>query len=586
MASFRTLDSDHKADRGGRGVGRLMWLKAFEEVEVSSGFVDAGGAKRQRRFRFDAESDISGEELAGAQAGWKRETKVHLDGFQPRFRSAAPGSAEPIARSLFEHCLWYFVRPGGAPGITVEDGDAFVDLDEVYEEHMHSSAVTEAHDLKGNRFRFTHVKLRATSARSHSMAFCAASRLVKSENLVGKVPGLFGRLRDDSGEFVYVCYVIANFLDEHVRPERTGFNLSERSESLFEGDDLSLDNIREKTIELAAAHLEPYVAENKSRVKERVERFVARKAPRYWPILPRIPQSKLNLDPDVSEKELELALHREFAAIESQVILEGRALLSRRSTPLSNRDERRIAAYLQKVEDVKQSDLVGYAANRQLIIDLFAQAIERDEDGGYAREGLLHQLMMPVQVDKKGGRTSDCNLWLVDERLAFHYGLGFDDAPGLSPAGGAASAGQPDTVESNEHLVACEESESSQPSIVVVQLSKGASADAKPGQDSDPIEQALSYVDRIRKGEAKTAAGRPLAAAQGSPGFCYLLCDLTPTLIELCRSREAVPTADGLGYSFYSRTSQTYVEVSSLDRVLQNATRRNRAFFARLGIPQ
>ena len=26
MASFRTLDTEHKADKGGRGVGRLLWL--------------------------------------------------------------------------------------------------------------------------------------------------------------------------------------------------------------------------------------------------------------------------------------------------------------------------------------------------------------------------------------------------------------------------------------------------------------------------------------------------------------------------------------------------------------------------------
>ena len=36
MKSFLTLDSDYKADKGGRGVGRLLWLKAFRKVNVSS----------------------------------------------------------------------------------------------------------------------------------------------------------------------------------------------------------------------------------------------------------------------------------------------------------------------------------------------------------------------------------------------------------------------------------------------------------------------------------------------------------------------------------------------------------------------
>src|SRR5690606_39069795 len=41
--SFETLDSDHKIDKGCRGVGRLMWLKVFDLVEVESHFVDANG---------------------------------------------------------------------------------------------------------------------------------------------------------------------------------------------------------------------------------------------------------------------------------------------------------------------------------------------------------------------------------------------------------------------------------------------------------------------------------------------------------------------------------------------------------------
>ena len=39
LQSFETLDSDFKALEGCRGVGRLLWLKAFDSVEVNSNFV-------------------------------------------------------------------------------------------------------------------------------------------------------------------------------------------------------------------------------------------------------------------------------------------------------------------------------------------------------------------------------------------------------------------------------------------------------------------------------------------------------------------------------------------------------------------
>ena len=49
--SFLTPDSRHKEKRGGKGVGRLAWLKVFEEVEVDSVFYE-GGVLHRRHFKF------------------------------------------------------------------------------------------------------------------------------------------------------------------------------------------------------------------------------------------------------------------------------------------------------------------------------------------------------------------------------------------------------------------------------------------------------------------------------------------------------------------------------------------------------
>src|SRR5512146_3192459 len=37
MKSFETLNTDYQANLGCRGVGRLLWLKAFDKVSVGSG---------------------------------------------------------------------------------------------------------------------------------------------------------------------------------------------------------------------------------------------------------------------------------------------------------------------------------------------------------------------------------------------------------------------------------------------------------------------------------------------------------------------------------------------------------------------
>ena len=58
MESFLTLDSEYKASRGGRGVGRLLWLKAFDRASVESTYGDEG-TRQKRAFSFDARQGVS-----------------------------------------------------------------------------------------------------------------------------------------------------------------------------------------------------------------------------------------------------------------------------------------------------------------------------------------------------------------------------------------------------------------------------------------------------------------------------------------------------------------------------------------------
>ena len=50
--SFETLDTDYKVEKGGRGIGRLLWLKAFDRIDVVSCFLNEDEALEQRTFSF------------------------------------------------------------------------------------------------------------------------------------------------------------------------------------------------------------------------------------------------------------------------------------------------------------------------------------------------------------------------------------------------------------------------------------------------------------------------------------------------------------------------------------------------------
>lgn len=586
--AFQTLDTDHKVNKGCRGIGRLLWLKAFEKVEVNSRFVNNENGLIRRAFVFDAFAGVHRESLVEMPGETGAGTSVTLTGFDKKYRKYAYKSTEAIANAIFEHCLWYFVRVGGTSRIIVEDEDESIDLDDVFENHMHSSAVPEEIKIKGETFNLLHIKLRTTSSTTHGVAYCADNRLVLQERLGGKISGLHGKLTDDRGDFIYVCYVSANILNESARPERTGFDLAIDVGDLFADSEIGWEDIRASVSGRASAHLAPHLEAVKQKSRERVHTFVSTQAPRYRPIVARIPDEALMVDPDISDKELDLTLHRHLADIEAQMLSEGHDLMKVKENESSNDYRARLTHYLKTAEDIKKSDLANYVAHRKVVLDLLEAAIQRKSDGRYVREEVIHGLIMPMQTDSKEVFLDSCNLWLVDERLAFHDYLASDKPLSATPITGSSENKEPDIMALNvfdNPMVVAEGQSMPMASIVVVEIKRPMRNDARAGEIDDPIEQALGYLERVRNGKVTTASGRPIPRSEDIPGFCYVVCDITPSIEKRCLMHDLTRTSDGLGFFTFKQNFKAYVEVISFDRLINMAKERNRMFFDKLGLP-
>jgi hypothetical protein len=209
-----------------------MWLKAFDRARIQSVYENKHGKLTKRTFTFNDRQGVSAP-LIEAASNEQRQTVIRLEGFSTRYREASPKTAGVIARSLFEHNLWYFIREGGAPRIEVIDEGEVISLDDVYREQMVEAARSESFDLKGKTFHLIHIKISASSSRGHSIAYCASNRIVTQDSIKGKIAGLHGSLSDGQRDFVYECYVTSPLLDERVRSERTGFDIDEDPLELF-----------------------------------------------------------------------------------------------------------------------------------------------------------------------------------------------------------------------------------------------------------------------------------------------------------------------------------------------------------------
>ncbi|EIT72012.1 hypothetical protein [Hydrocarboniphaga effusa] len=585
--SFEQLDTDHKEREGCRGVGRLLWLKAFKSASIVSTYEHADGVWKQRRFTFDDRQGVSLPVVEDVQSAKARRTEVHLDAFLEGYRDKSPKTGDVIARAIFEHCLWYFLRDGGAPDITIKDGAEAIPLETVYNEYMYSSTKKTQLEIQGHAFELTHLKLRTSIAKQPFISLCAGGRMVEEEALRPLIPGLLSKVRDPEGDFVYACHVTSPYLNSHVRPERIGFDMMESSDLHTEGE-VTRSELRSVIAESAKAFLKAHLEDGKNAARARVESFVARKAPRYRPILAHIDEDKLIVDPEISDRELDLLLHKHLAEIEGGLIAEGHAIMRFGEKESVEGYRERLQRYMSKIDDLKKSDLANYVFHRKVILDIFAQATQIGVDGKYKREDVLHEMIMPMRRSSDEAHFDSFNLWLIDERLAFHDYLASDMPLTSMPITDSIETKEPDLVALNvydEPILVSDRKMAPFAALTIVEIKRPMRNDAAPGEDKDPLEQVLGYLDRLRSGEITHPSGRPIPNAKEMPGFCYVVSDLTPKFIHRCRMLNLHPTSDGMGFFGYNDAFKAYIEVSSYDRLLVSARERNRAFFDKLGLP-
>lgn len=491
-----------------------------------------------------------------------------------------------MANQLLEHVLWYFVRQGSAPKILVEDADEVFDLDDLLTEHMHASSFPETITIGDFSFDLTHIKFRASVNKKHQLALCAANRLVKEESIQGKIPGLYGKISDESGEFTYTCYVSSGYLDERVRSERTSFDIAENVEDML--NEVSFKDIRDAVLARTKEYLQDVLAENVSAGRKRVDDFINSHAPRYRPIAHYVAEEQLIVDPEKSDKDLELHLHAQWYEVERQLVSEGHDIMQPQNEEHVEEYKERLSEYLRKAEDLKKSDLANYVSHRKVIIDLLQKSIERLDDGKYAREDMIHELIMPMRKDSSEVLLDSCNLWLIDERLAFHNYLASDKTLNAMPITGNDSTKEPDLLSLrmfDNPLLVNDQNSFPLASISVVEIKRPMRNDMREGEDKDPIAQALGYVERIREGQAKTKSGLLIPRNHDIPAYCYIVCDLTSTMVTRCKNFSLTMTADGMGFFGYNPNYKAYIEVISFNQLVRAAKERNRAFFDKLGLP-
>lgn len=595
--SFNIVDSPYKVRHGGKGLGRFVWLKAFERVEIDSHYRNGAGSDLlNRRFAFVASDEDPPCTVTPSGQGTPQ-TTVQLTGFRSPYRDECPRGLDVIAQRLVGHFLPLFLDPN-APAIMLSDESEHIDLGAFFSEHFQAPASRRKFPVKDRRFTLHGFRLQSAAAEHHELVYGAHYREVITERLAKFLPNLRNRLSDaEDKTFTYLAFVQGDYLNEKVNAERTDFSISRESsepagESTAEGEaaatdlfagEISLKAIRDAALAAITEDLKPHLDEINSAKEAALSSYIAEDGPQYRPLMKYKHEFIDQITPGASKAELETALHRQLYKRQVRLKEEGRLILDEAASAPNTQDfYERFDRFVSDENEIGKTALAQYVVHRRVILDLLEKALSLDPDTGkHGLEKTVHSLVFPMRVTSDDVPFEQQNLWIIDERLTFHTYLSSDMPMAKVAVLENDSQSRPDILIFDRPLPFGEDSQPLS-SVIVVEFKK---PDLSRVRDEDPISQAYRMIREIREGKMKDKSGRYIRPAnENIPAYCYIICDLTPPVETRIQNMGARRTPDNLGYYGFNESLNAYYEIISYNKVVMDAKKRNRILFEKLNL--
>lgn len=577
--SFNTYATDFKKMLGCKGVGRMTWLKAFHFVEVESVYRQNDSCYR-RTFRFDSDNAVSDNKFDVVESSNANSTKIRLIGLRSKNKSITPKKLSTIARDILNHCFIYFVL-NKAPRIVVSDDNESISINGLFDAIGNENVLSEQFSIGKHSFNLIHFKNYTPNSNSHCLNLCANERRVLSVSLQNILIGINSKFVSDNGDFVYNGYITSAYLDEKVNRERTAFDIEDSEKSLF--SDVTKNDIVSAASKLILPYLETDIEAYNKNKKEKIEKFVFNKNPRYRLLLSKYPECISNILISDDEVKMEFELFKQEQQYKLKLKKEGQDL---QKLIKENKSAKEIVskstAYAEKLSELGKSSLAEYIVHRKAVLDLLDGNLKyQDSDNNvYAYEESVHQLVFPMQSTSDDIDYTSHNLWLIDEKLSYHYYLASDKKiKSMNPIE-SNSKNEPDIAIFDAPFAFTDESEQPFSNVTIIEFKR-------PGRENydekeNPIQQVIEYMDDIINGKVKTKDGLFISGNNNIRFFCYILCDENEKIKKYAKQRDFKQTPDSLGLYSYLDNYNAYLEIMPYNKMIQDSKKRNKILFDKL----
>lgn len=579
--SFNRAHSTYKLSKGGKGIGRFIWLRAFAKAEISS-IYKLDNVLFRRQFNFEpTENGIENHKNDPVEGKLPRGTTVHLRSLKPEYQKWCNSDAEDIAIKIIEHCFVYFLNKD-CPRIKIIDKDDSFWVNDRFILFTKGNVKSKKISVRNLNFNLDLVKLYSTKM-DNKIHYCANTREVQNVKFSTVIPELDNSLVDEDGSiFSVAAYVSGKFLDANVNEERTQISFSKNfDDKLQYPDEITEEELRDKVAAIVKNDLLNLISSLSEDRMKKVENFI-HYHPQYRHLLKyRLDDlKKISAIPD--DEKLEVELFKIQQKLDLEVKLEATEIIKAIDT-VEDYESFRIKydELYNKIIEVGNSKLSEYVLHRKLVLDLLDKHNKANKDGKFATEETIHKLIFPLKSVSDDIGFEDHNLWVIDERLAFHKYLSSDKSFKQIKLSKSNSNDRPDILIFNKPF-AFSSNDKPYTSIVIIEFKRPMRDDYK--DDENPITQVIGYAREMLENQVVDKNGKSFDLRPNTPIYAYIVCDLTPKLRTIAKDSGFNLLPDNDGYFNFNINYGLYMEIISFDKLIRDSKQRNKALFEKLNL--
>lgn len=579
--SFDTFYSEYKRSIGGKGFGRFMYVKYFNNVFVNSVFRDNDQSLKSRYFRFGREYEIIVDEKIEPSTAVETYSVVTLENIKSGQNFEK--QIETIARRILDKILIYFINDTFTPPTIIlkeAEGNHSIVLNdfltEINEIKLWKSKDFTLEDDKLQKYEFVAkvFKIYYPGNQKSRVSLTGHNREVTDTPLYKYIPEFEDEFfeEDDKTKRNYIIktYILGEYLDRNVSLERETFDFPKESKDMY--FPFGQADIERKASEISKEAFGEDVQVRVQKKSDQIRNYVNESAPWHKAYLNELDISTIPYN--LKDENIELALQEVKFRKEQKTRAELKTLLE--NPEVSHNGQ--MAEAISKISEIGKSDLAHYVFNRKIVLEAFRQLLKRKEDGKGELEKDIHNLIFPMGKTSENCDYQEHNLWLLDERLIFSEFVASDKKISTKKD----ALGEPDLVVFDKKQSFRSGDNNYSNPLTIFEFKRPKREAYKT--DDDPIMQIGKYVKDIRAGKYEMPEGlEKIKVNDSTPVYAYVVCDLTPKIREFAEELHSLTKSpDDEGYFGFLRGYNMYVEVISFKKMMDDATLRNKIFFKKL----